>query len=50
MHVQASCLFLTNYSEAAFPIIISPALEVSTDVKFINSEIIGMPDAGSFLM
>lgn len=50
MHVQASCLFLTNDSEAAFPIIISAALEVSTDVRSINSEIISMPDAGSFLM
>lgn len=50
MHVLASCLFLTNDSEAAFPVIISPALEVSTDVRSINSEIIGMPDAGSFLM
>lgn len=50
MHVQASCLFLTNDSEAVFPVIISPALEVSTDVRSIKSEIIGMPDAGSFLM
>lgn len=46
MHVQASCcLFLINDFEAAFQVIISPAWEVSTDVRSIGGEITGMPDA-----